>query len=62
MNVVAKKVPKELPRAARGYYCKFTTYRGGLQENLLHFPYGKAPLLRPHARLRTQFPPGKTGL
>jgi hypothetical protein len=62
MNFVAKKVPKELPRAARGRYCKFTTYRGGWQENLLHFSYGKPLLLRLRARLRTQFPSGKTGL
>jgi hypothetical protein len=59
MNFVAKKVPKELPRAARSRYCKFTTYRRGLQENLLHSPMARAVLLQPRARLRKQLLVGK---
>ncbi|NYE61314.1 hypothetical protein FHW58_002521 [Duganella sp. 1224] len=38
MKIVAKKVPKEWPRAGCGRHCKFTTYKGGLQEILLHHP------------------------
>ncbi|MYM73109.1 hypothetical protein GTP56_13010 [Duganella sp. FT134W] len=38
MKIVAKKVPKEWPRAGCGRQCKFTTYKSGLQEILLHIP------------------------
>jgi hypothetical protein len=38
MKIVAKRVPKEWPREGCGRRCKFTTYKGGLQEILLHHP------------------------